>query len=102
MLENLQHTKYYWMKRLKPKTPDSKGVFTLGAGEMVHLVKSACCSHREDSGSVPSTYNISLPLSTTPAPVVPTYLLTSTGPRHAQTQMHVYINLGLNVYVFTL
>lgn len=51
-------------KTIKPRTPDSKGVFTLAAGEMVQLVKSACCSHREDSGSVPSTYNISLALST--------------------------------------
>ena len=47
------------MKGLKPKTPNSKDIFKLGAGEMAQLmVKSTCCSCSEDPGSVPKIYMI--------------------------------------------
>lgn len=47
------------MKGLKPKSPNSKDIFKLGAGEMVQpMVKSTCCSCSEDPGSFPQIYMV--------------------------------------------
>lgn len=55
MLENLQNTKYYWIKGLKPKTPNSNDIFKLER----HLSwLSILAALTEDSSSGPSIYTL--------------------------------------------